>query len=125
MCFFMYRGHRLYASEQNLLQTYTNQQIPEIVCIGDSLTKGTGGEGVSYPNYLREILWDNSIYIPTTNLGVGGENSATIVCRGGADRFVLEEFIIPEYTVPVEIKFLSVDGKKDAPFTTGRSVMVK
>ena len=63
-----YDRHRIYAEEQNLLQTYMSTKIPEIVCIGDSLTAGTGGEGVSYPAYMEELLWKDSLYIPVRNL---------------------------------------------------------
>lgn len=112
-------SHRLYANEQNLLQTYTNEIIPEIVCIGDSLTAGTGGEGISYPDYLEELLWDKSLYIPVRNYGVGGENTVTIAARMGAIPFRMEDFTIPSDTTPVEVHFISEENKLVQPLRQG------
>ena len=116
-----YDRHRIYAEEQNLLQTYTNTTIPEIVCIGDSLTAGTGGEGVSYPSYMEELLWEDSLYIPVRNLGVGGENTVTIAGRMSALPFKVSGFTLPADTTPVEISFLAEKNKSIAPLRQGEA----
>lgn len=116
-----YDRHRIYAEEQNLLQAYTNASIPEIVCIGDSLTAGTGGEGVSYPSYLQELLWEDSLYIPVRNLGVGGENTVTIAARVSALPFKVNSFTIPTDNTPVEISFLADEGKRIEPLRQGEA----
>ncbi len=116
-----YDRHRIYAEEQNLLQTYMSTKIPEIVCIGDSLTAGTGGEGVSYPAYMEELLWKDSLYIPVRNLGVGGENTVTIAGRVGALPFRVKSFTIPADNTPVEISFLAEENKKTEPLRQGEA----
>ncbi len=83
-----------------------------IACVGDSLTEGFGGGGVSYPGVLEEKireLWkagngrkegggeagpeDARTGEPprVENLGVCGEDTFTILGRAGALPFVLEE----------------------------------
>lgn len=105
-------SHKLYANEQNLLQAYEREVIPEIVCIGDSLTAGTGGPGISYPEYLSKKLSEDGLYIPVRNMGVGGESTATIAARMGAIPFRTYAFTIPADTTPVEIQFMKEEGRK-------------
>lgn len=105
-------SHKLYANEQNLLQAYTQEVIPEIVCIGDSLTAGTGGPGISYPDYLSKRLSEDRLYIPVRNMGVGGESTATIAARMGAIPFRTSAFTIPADTTSVELTFLKEEGRK-------------
>lgn len=112
-------NHKLFANEQNLLQLYTQEVIPQIVCIGDSLTNGTGGDGVSYPSHLSDLLWEDSIYIPVLNLGVGGENTATISGRMGAIPYQVEEVVIPKDVEAVPIQFISEENKLIAPLRQG------
>ena len=111
-CMLVLIGHRLYANEQNLLQAYLQEVIPEIVCIGDSLTAGTGGEGISYPSYLSEKMSEDKLYIPVRNMGVGGESTATIAARMGAIPFRVQAFTIPADTTAVEISFIKEEGRK-------------
>lgn len=117
---FLY-NHQLYANEQNLLMLYTQEMIPHIVCIGDSLTNGTGGDGVSYPSHLQDILWENSIYVPTINLGVGGENTVTIAGRMGAIPYKVKDFVIKEDCTPVQIEFISEENKLICPLRQGEA----
>ena len=117
--FFAWQGHRIYVEEQNLLQSYIGETIPEIVCIGDSLTAGTGGEGVSYPSYMEQLLWEDSLYIPVRNLGVGGENTLTIAGRMGGIPFRVHSMVIPKDQTSVEIKFVAEKGQKIAPLKQG------
>ena len=92
-----------------------------IACVGDSLTEGFGGGGVSYPAVLEEkiremlkktgkaegreaaerktaekglsgLSADEDSY-RVENLGVCGEDTFTILGRSGALPFVLEEAV--------------------------------
>lgn len=110
---------RLYVTRENLLMAYERQIVPGIVCWGDSLTYGAGGNGVSYPYVLEERLRKDRIYIPVINMGVGGENTVTIAGRAGAIPFKLKEFMIPSDPVPVEIFFQEKEEKALRPFEQG------
>lgn len=80
--------------------------LPGIVCWGDSLTFGTGGSGVNYPNILRErIAEEINETIPVVNLGIGGETSATICARAGVYEplKVTADVVIPAGTERTEI----------------------
>jgi len=106
---------RLYIKRENLLMAYEKQIIPGIVCWGDSLTYGTGGDGVSYPSVMEACLHEERMYIPVVNMGIGGENTVTIAGRAGAIPFKVKEFTIPSESVPVEISFVQEDGKPIRP----------
>ena len=101
----------LYITRENLLMAYEKQMIPGIVCWGDSLTYGSGGNGTSYPSVLEECLRNERMYIPVVNMGIGGENTVTIAGRAGAVPFRLKEFTIPTESIPVEIFFQEDEGK--------------
>ena len=68
-----------------------------IACVGDSLTEGFGGGGVSYPAVLEEKIRElqkktaDGHPFRVENLGVCGEDTFTILGRSGALPFVLEE----------------------------------
>ena len=97
------------------------QYLPSIVCWGDSLTYGAGGEGTSYPKTVErlikenitdkfdlkkvmnasdssEVEWDDfhAKNIAALNMGIGGERSDTICGRAGVIPFTVCEFTIPE-----------------------------
>jgi len=110
---------KLYISRENLLMAYEKEIIPGIVCYGDSLTYGSGGDGVSYPSVLEECLRANRIYIPVVNMGIGGENTVTIAGRAGAIPFRVAAFDIPKEAVPVGIHFLEEEGKPIRPLYQG------
>ena len=83
------------------------KQYPGIVCWGDSLTVGEGGEGTTYPGTLEALIRDNLLPLPVANCGVGGETSSTIACRAGAVDYALSVgagFTIPADCTPVELK---------------------
>lgn len=103
-------------------------QIPNVVCWGDSLTEGIGGNGTNYPqvleNYIKNYLSDQLSMsrlkpldekklrkeinrMKVTNNGISGESSASIAVRGGA-QFVLSE----------EVQFGRKDKKKAIRFET-------
>lgn len=120
--------------------------LPGIVCWGDNLTAGAGagGEGVTYPKVLqsqiKSSLIDNLTLtkylisnpmlnislpdVPVVNMGVGGENTITILGRNGAIPFVTsEEFTIPTTSSPTEVVFESASGAKVAPLLQGKRGM--
>lgn len=112
---------RLYITRENLLLAYEKQVLPGIVCWGDSLTYGSGGNGTSYPSVLEERLRNERLYISVVNMGIGGENTVTIAGRAGAIPFRLKEFTIPAESIPVEIFFKEDEGKPIRPFEQGDS----
>lgn len=96
-------------------------RIPGVVCWGDSLTAGAGGEGITYPKVLSELLSANN-YITTTviNMGVGGENTREIMARAGALNIVLtEDMTIPADPIAVQVFFAASDGSKIAILRQG------
>ena len=64
----------------------------QIVCFGDSLTQGAGGNGISYPSVLKGLVGDNYSVI---NQGSGGENTIAILSRQGSVATYVNNIIIP------------------------------
>ncbi len=90
--------------------------VPGIICWGDSLTVGAGGDGVNYPDVLHdEIKSRLGAEVNVVNMGVGGETSATIVGRSGTEPFRVQAFTVPEECVPVQIKLYSEYKKRMLP----------
>jgi len=94
------------------LQAVLAQYLPGIVCWGDSLTAGTGGEGITYPLTLERLIEERLLSknhcdvgtVPVVNMGVGGEDTRTILGRNGAVPFtVKKDFVIPAGTEPAEL----------------------
>lgn len=88
------------------VKTYVSR--PSVACWGDSITYGQGSGDVnkySYPAVLKDLSGLNVI-----NMGVGGETNTTIAARQGGYSIKLDEdFVIPQDTVPIEIKFSAYD----------------
>lgn len=65
-------------------------QMPAINCWGDSLTEGVAGDGETYPKAIKRMIafqlrtngYSKSVPI-VRNLGISGETSLEIACRGG------------------------------------------
>ena len=123
-----------------------SQYLPGIVCWGDSLTAGAGGNGVTYPKVLQSLILehisdqyslkshpdskytylmdprDYTVEIPVINMGVGGENTMTITGRNGAIPYIVSESLtIPADTTPVQIHFTSKGGEYVAPLRQGQA----
>ncbi len=123
-----------------------SQYLPGIVCWGDSLTAGAGGNGVTYPKVLQALIVENicqpydlkslfeskyaylvesedyKVDIPVVNMGVGGENTLTIAGRNGAIPFVISEPLeIPAERTSVQVHFTSKDGQNVAPLRQGKA----
>lgn len=112
-----------------------NEVLPGIVCWGDSLTSGPGGNAMSYPTALQNYIDDSisvmcpeakelGISIPVVNMGVGGEDTNTILGRNGAVPFITSSaFTIPAEEKSVAIKFISENGNPVAPLIQGNAGM--
>ena len=84
------------------------EDLPRIVCWGDSLTEGTGGGGVTYPDTLAKLSGAEVL-----NYGVYAELTSCIAARqGGNPMHAGETFTIPAGLEPVEIK---LENAKDNP----------
>ena len=77
-----------------------------ILCFGDSLTAGAGGNGISYPEVLQEMTG-----LKVYNYGVGGAGVNQIGMKMGAFPFYVGEFGIPSDPVPVPITIVAQDGE--------------
>ena len=90
--------------------------VPGVICWGDSLTVGAGGDGVTYPDVLHDKIKEKlGADVPVVNMGVGGESSATIVGRSGTEPFRVQAFTIPADTEPVKITLISELRKRMLP----------
>lgn len=76
-----------------------------IVCWGDSLTYGQGGEGVTYPSVLAEELG-----METINYGIQGETIRQIAIRAGLLMMTTDTFTIPADTSRTAVQ-LRLDGE--------------
>lgn len=61
------------------LSTYKKKQVFDVVCWGDSITEGNGGNGTTYPSELATLTG-----LTVRNEGIGGETSQSIAARMGA-----------------------------------------
>lgn len=77
-----------------------------ILCYGDSLTMGSGGNGTTYPSVLQTLLGDS---YAVKNYGVGGETGQQIACRQGGVPMMVQPLECP-YNTWVEISFKSIFG---------------
>ncbi|MBE5962372.1 MAG: hypothetical protein E7256_13500 [Lachnospiraceae bacterium] len=111
--------------EEAELKEYKDQQIknclPGIVCWGDNMTAGVGGNGVSYPSILRELICQDIYDIPVLNMGISGESSLTISARAGSIDFLIDGVTIPATNTPVEIKFKEYNNYEIAPLRQGNT----
>ncbi|MCO7175565.1 SGNH/GDSL hydrolase family protein [Sporolactobacillus kofuensis] len=105
--------------EINSIKKSIYNDIPGIVVWGDSLTQGAGGNGTTYPDVLHQLITKNIFDIPVINMGVGGENTQTIMARAGSQNFVTDSFTIPDDTSKVKINIKSSNGNQVAPLRQG------
>lgn len=77
-----------------------------IICWGDSMTEGTGGDGVTYPDELAKLSGATVI-----NYGVYNDFASTIAARcGGSPQHVEDMGTIPAECVPVRVNIVGDDG---------------
>ena len=75
-----------------------------IVCFGDSLTEGHGGDGVTMCTTLEELSGHTVL-----NYGVFAESLSCIAARQGANpQYLCEDIVVPANTTPVKAQ---VEGK--------------
>lgn len=106
--------------------------LPGIICWGDSLTAGAGGNGITYPKMISSELSSsinenldfssllpkeykylsasprvNKFNIPVINMGVGGEQTDTILGRKGVMPMTIgKDFTIPKVRKSVRLILL-------------------
>lgn len=92
-------------TEEMMEEQETQQEMEEIaakperiICWGDSLTYGQGGEGVTYPLILAE-----KSNMEVINYGIQGETARQIAIRMGVLTMTTGAFEIPAETNPVEV----------------------
>lgn len=111
---------KIYRTDRDNAASNERNQIPSILCIGDSLTYGAGGDGMGYPEYIALRLDKEGYIIPVYNMGVGGENTVTIASRVGALPMTVDEFVIPADMEPVDIIINNAyNGKPVTPLRQG------
>ncbi len=76
----------------------SSEPAGRIICWGDSLTYGQGGNDVTYPLVLADMLNYEVI-----NYGIQGETAKQIAIRAGALTMTTSAFEIPADTTPVEM----------------------
>lgn len=77
-----------------------------ILCWGDSLTEGTGGDGVDYPKVVGELSGHEVL-----NYGVYAERASLIAARqGGNPQHVVDLSEIPADTTPVKVNVVGDNG---------------
>lgn len=105
---------------------------PDIVCYGDSMTAGAGGNtaagtGVmagwtgSFPSRVGELLAATGKPGTVRNAGVGGENSVTITARTNATPLLMlpPGGSIPATATAVEVTLQQINGVGVAPLLQG------
>lgn len=116
------------------------ETLSGIVCWGDSITAGVGGQGTTYAVQLQSLLQTDMatrfqafypvdfvttkpyrLVVPVSNMGVAGESSLTVVGRNGAIPYVMtEDVTIPaDINTSVRIRFTSQDGTVVEPMIQG------
>ena len=111
--------HKEREEKVNSIEQAIYKDTPGIIVWGDSLTAGAGGEGTNYPDVLQRSIKTNIYTIPVINMGVGGEDTPTIMGRAGSVPFVVSSFTIPKDTSKVEITIKSSNGNNVFPLRQG------
>ncbi|MCR4657650.1 MAG: hypothetical protein K5770_15705 [Lachnospiraceae bacterium] len=81
-------------------------EMPRIVCFGDSLTESTDEE-TAYPDVLRRISGAEVI-----NYGIRSDTTVMIAARAGSVGLYTDEFVIPAGPDPVNISIHTESGNK-------------
>ena len=93
------------ASETDVIP---EEQGPKrVICWGDSLTQGNGGDGMTYPLAIKNAATTDHNEIEVLNYGVSGELTSLIAARCGGTPLKLESGI----TIPAECKPVSIKIK--------------
>lgn len=84
-------------SQENV-ESEPKEKPQRIICWGDSLTYGQGGDGITYPLVLEE-----KTNMEVINYGIQGETARQIAIRMGVLSMTTGKFEIPETAEPVEV----------------------
>ena len=89
----IYKDSKEKGGNEKVSEAATNikKDLPRIICWGDSLTVGYGGNGVTYPKVLG-----NLIKLETINYGVTAEGARTVAYRQGGLPMYVEAFDMPD-----------------------------
>lgn len=87
---------RIDEATENLLES--EEKAERIICWGDSLTYGQGGNGVTYPKVLQE-----KAELEVVNYGIQGETARQIAIRMGVLEMTTGAFEIPKDSTAVEV----------------------
>lgn len=94
-----------YEERMSLMNTLILQNMPGIVCWGDSLTYGYGGEGVSYPTVLKNLMSERlTDLVPVINNGICMETTHSIMARAGKLPLVVSEVTLNGDRQPTHIR---------------------
>jgi lysophospholipase L1-like esterase len=93
-------------------------KMPAVNCWGDSLTAGVMGDGVTYPKTLQQIFSaqlianGNRTSTPMVrNLGISGETSLEIACRGGLKMHLRSAVLMNRPGHPETFEIATKDGR--------------
>lgn len=94
--------------------------VMSIVCFGDSLTEGIGGNGVNYPSCLKQIITskncDNSLKdIIVYNEGNSGESSISIASRSDGIKMITSS----------DINFSKLSSREQIYFATEKGEVIE
>ncbi|MCR5222730.1 MAG: hypothetical protein K6D90_07700 [Lachnospiraceae bacterium] len=93
------------------LCVYDRQELPRIVCWGDSLTEESG---YSYPEVLKSLTDAKVI-----NYGLHNDSTRAIAVRAGAVSLKAGAFVIPEDQTPVPLTVTLSGGKQSQILSNG------
>ena len=93
---------------QNQSEDWEQTLFPRIVVWGDSLSEGTGGNGVNYPDVLAKLSG-----CEVHNYGIFAEKTACIAGRQGAMEEYVQPFTIPADLMPVPVRIENENGDYD------------
>ena len=103
----MYLGYLPLDEEFNRLAALGPHKT-RIIFWGDSITECTRGNGVTFPNVVKELAAEDGEDIEVRNYGVYAEKSSLIAARAGGNPMRLNKTItIPADTTPVEVQLVS------------------
>lgn len=84
------------------------KNVPGIICWGDSLTEGLGGDGDSFPNTMQYLFNINGIKMDVVNYGASGDDSNAICGKaGGYGLYTTETFNMNSDLIPAHVGYVA------------------
>jgi len=85
----------------DLVEEALKNEGKRVVCLGDSMTEGSGGNGMTMPLSLSEAAG-----VEVLNYGVFGETTSCIAARSGANKQYSNDTVtVPSDKTPVKVMF--------------------